>query len=115
MFKTIFTLSLITLFQSVNFEDAFRKGDYCNNVTNKLPQYGIIVGLLPLEGNAVYSTKSHQVTVVGSSDINHLTILYIGTDNGFVIQVRQKYISDCFCYIIQHKHDYSLPNLKYSN
>nr|XP_034305137.1 plexin-B2 isoform X1 [Crassostrea gigas] len=73
--------------QSVNFDDAFRKGDYCNSVTNKLPQYGIIVGLLPLEGNAVYSTISHQVTVVGSSDINHLTIFYIGTDNGFVIQV----------------------------
>lgn len=72
----------------MNFDDAFRKGDYCNSVTNKLPHYGIIVGLLPLEGNAVYSTKYHQVTVVGSSDINHLTILYIGTDNGFVIQVR---------------------------
>lgn len=88
LFKTILTLSLITLFQSVNFDDAFRKGDYCNSVTKQLPQYGIIVGLLPLEGNAVYSTKSHQVTVVGSSDINHLTILYIGTDNGFVIQVK---------------------------
>lgn len=91
LFENILTLSLITLFQSVNFEDAFRKGDYCNDVTNKLPQYGIIVGLLPLEGNAVYSTKSHQVTVIGSSDINNLTILYIGTDNGYAIQVRQKY------------------------
>lgn len=91
LFENILTLSLITLFQSVNFDDAFRKGDYCNSVSNKLPQYGIIVGLLPLEGNAVYSTISHQVTVIGSSDINNLTILYIGTDNGYAIQVRQKY------------------------
>lgn len=91
LFENILTLSLITLFQSVNFGDAFQKGDYCNSVTKQLPQYGLIVGLLPLEGNAVYSTKSHQVTVVGSSDINNLTILYIGTDNGYVIQVRQEY------------------------
>lgn len=49
--------------------------------------FGIIVGLLPLEGNAVYSTKFHRVTVVGSLTINNLTTLYIGTDNGSVIQV----------------------------
>uniref|UniRef100_A0A8W8LTQ5 Sema domain-containing protein n=1 Tax=Magallana gigas TaxID=29159 RepID=A0A8W8LTQ5_MAGGI len=66
--------------------DAFYKGDYCNSV-NMVSQFGIIVGLLPLEGNAVYSTKSHQVTVVGSLTINNLTTLYIGTDNGSVIQV----------------------------
>lgn len=66
---------------------AFYKGDYCNDVTNHLPQFGIIVGLLPLEGNAVYTTKSHRVTVVGSLTINNLTTLCIGTDNGNVIQV----------------------------
>lgn len=67
--------------------EAFYKGDYCNSVTSQLPQFGVIVGLLPLKGNAVYSTKSHRVTVVGSSTINNLTTLYIGTDNGNVIQV----------------------------
>lgn len=51
--------------------DAFYKGDYCNSVANMVPQFGIIVGHLPLEGNAVYSTKSHQVTVVGSLTINN--------------------------------------------
>uniref|UniRef100_A0A8W8LTF4 Sema domain-containing protein n=1 Tax=Magallana gigas TaxID=29159 RepID=A0A8W8LTF4_MAGGI len=69
------------------FYDAFHKGDYCNNVTNKIPQFGIIVGLLPLQGNAVYSTQSHRGTVVGSSAINNLTTLYIGTVDGYVIQV----------------------------
>lgn len=67
--------------------DAFMKGDYCNKITSLAPQYGIIVGLLPLEGNAVYSTKSHRVTVVGSSTINNLTNLYIGTVDGYVMQV----------------------------
>lgn len=67
--------------------DAFNKGDFCNEITNQIPYYGVIEGLLPLEGNAVYSTKSHRVTVVGSSTINNLTTLYIGTDNGNVIQV----------------------------
>lgn len=77
------------LFQSVSdFYDAFHKGDYCNDVTKQIPQFGIIVGLLPLQGKAVYSTKSHRVTVVGSSTINNLTTLYIGTDDGYVIQVR---------------------------
>eukprot|EP00105_Crassostrea_gigas_P034224 XP_019918372.1 PREDICTED: uncharacterized protein LOC105317323 [Crassostrea gigas] len=65
---------------------AFIKGDYCNNITREASQFGIIVGLLPLKGNAVY-TKSHQVTVVGSSTINNLTNLYIGTNDGYVIQV----------------------------
>lgn len=49
--------------------------------------FGIIVGLLPLEGNAVYSTKSHRFTVVGSLTVNNLISLYIGTDKGYVIQV----------------------------
>lgn len=71
--------------------DAFYKGDFCNNITSGSPQYGIIVGLNPMVGNAVYSTKSHRVTVVGSSTINDLTTLYIGTENGQVIQVRQNY------------------------
>ncbi|XP_052678387.1 plexin-A2-like, partial [Crassostrea angulata] len=70
-----------------NFYDTFHKGDYCNDVTNNQPQFGIIMGLLPLQGNAVYSTKSHRVTVAGSSTINNLTTVYIGTDNGYVIQV----------------------------
>lgn len=50
-------------------------------------QFGIVVGLLPLEGKAVFFTSYHQVTVVGSSTINNLTTLYVGTDNGSVIQV----------------------------
>lgn len=76
--------------------EAFYKGDYCNSVTNQLPQFGIIVGLLPLQGNAVYSTKSHRITVVGSSTINNLTILSIGTDNGNVIQVTYNYSVSVF-------------------
>eukprot|EP00105_Crassostrea_gigas_P037113 XP_019921261.1 PREDICTED: plexin-B-like [Crassostrea gigas] len=70
-----------------NFYDTFHKGDYCNDVTNYIPEFGIIVGLLPLQGNAVYSTKSHRVTVVGSSTINHLINIYIGTDSGYVLQL----------------------------
>lgn len=70
-----------------DFYDAFHKGDYCNDVTKQLPMFGIIVGLLPLEGNAVYSTKSHRFTVVGSSTVNNLISLYIGTDKGYVIQL----------------------------
>lgn len=76
--------------------EAFYKGDYCNSVTNQLPQFGIIVGLLPLQGNAVHSTKSHRITVVGSSTINNLTILSIGTDNGNVIQVTYNYSVSVF-------------------
>lgn len=72
------------------FYDAFHKGDYCNNVINQIPQFGIIVGLLPLQGIAVYSTQSHRGTVVGSSAINNLTTLYIGTVDGYVIQVRHE-------------------------
>lgn len=60
-------------------------------MTNHQPQFGIIVGLLPLQGNAVYSSKSHRVTVAGSSTINNLTTVYIGTDNGYVIQVSQHF------------------------
>lgn len=79
-------------FQSVSkFYDTFHKGDYCNDVPNHIPQFGIIVGLLPLQGNAVYSTKSHLVTVVGSSTINDLINIYIGTDTGYVIQVSQNF------------------------
>lgn len=87
--KVLVFLTYIFLYlQSVEgVYDAFYKIDYCNKVTNLLSQFDIIVGLLPLEGNAVYSTKSHRATVVGSSIINNLTTLYIGTDNGSVIQV----------------------------
>lgn len=46
-----------------------------------------MVGLLPLQGDAVYSTKSHRFTVVGSSTINDLINIYIGTDSGYVIEV----------------------------
>lgn len=75
--------------------DVFNKGDYCNDITGSVSQFGIIVGLLPLEGTAIYSTKSHRVTVVGSATINNLITLYIGTDNGHVIQVRQNLIWTC--------------------
>uniref|UniRef100_K1R650 Plexin-B2 n=1 Tax=Magallana gigas TaxID=29159 RepID=K1R650_MAGGI len=79
-----------------NFYDTFHKGDYCNDVTNYIPEFGIIVGLLPLQGNAVYSTKSHRVTVVGSSTINHLINIYIGTDSGYVLQI-SKWIQETQC------------------
>lgn len=71
-------------------------------MTNNQPQFGIIMGLLPLQGNAVYSTKSHRVTVAGSSTINNLTTVYIGTDNGYVIQVSQNFKKNCFLKILQH-------------
>lgn len=35
----------------------------------------------------MYSTKSHRFTVVGSSTVNNLISLYIGTDKGYVIRV----------------------------
>lgn len=60
-------------------------------MTNHIPWFGIIVGLLPLQGNVVYSTKSHRFTVVGSSSVNNLTSLYIGTDKGYVIQVAHNF------------------------
>lgn len=87
-FRILFTLKFCLTFQSVSsFFNTFHKGDYCNDV----PQLGIIVGLLPIEGSAVYLTKSHRVTVVGSSTINNLINLYIGTDEGYVIQVSQHF------------------------
>uniref|UniRef100_K1Q1Q5 Plexin-B2 n=1 Tax=Magallana gigas TaxID=29159 RepID=K1Q1Q5_MAGGI len=70
-----------------SYYDAFNNGNYCNDEARQLSQLGVIIGLLPLVNKAVYSTKAHLVTVVGSSTINNLTTLYIGTDNGYVLQV----------------------------
>lgn len=78
----------ITINESVSsYYDAFNNGNYCNDEQRQLSQLGVIIGLLPLVNKAVYSTKAHLVTVVGSSTINNLTTLYIGTDNGYVLQV----------------------------
>ena len=65
--------------------DAFYKGAFCNNIESKA--FGVIIGLLPLIGQAVYTSPSHRGTVVGSTVINDLVTLYIGTNNGHVIQV----------------------------
>nr|XP_022296241.1 plexin-B2-like isoform X2 [Crassostrea virginica] len=65
--------------------DAFYKGDFCNNIASTV--FGVIVGLLPLIGQAVYTSPSHRGTVVGSTVINDLVTLHIGTSNGYVIQV----------------------------
>uniref|UniRef100_K1Q971 Plasminogen n=1 Tax=Magallana gigas TaxID=29159 RepID=K1Q971_MAGGI len=78
------------------FYDTFHKGDYCNDVPNHIPHFGIIVGLLPLQGNAVYSTKSHLVTVVGSSTINDLINIYIGTETGYIIQGTEEILATEF-------------------
>ena len=67
--------------------DAFYKGDFCNNIDSSVPAFGQIIGLLPLIGQAVYTSPSHRGTVVGSTVINDLVTLYIGTNNGHVIQV----------------------------
>ena len=68
--------------------DAFYKGDFCNNIDSTVPAYGVIVGLLPLIGQAVYTSPSHRGTVVGSTVINDLVTFHIGTSNGYVIQVK---------------------------
>lgn len=84
----------MSLFQSDSiFYDAFHKGDYCNDVPRQIPEFGTIVGLLPLKGTAVYSTKFHRFTVVGNLTVNNLTSLYIGTDKGYVIQVAHNYFA----------------------
>ncbi|XP_062602005.1 plexin-A2-like isoform X2 [Saccostrea cucullata] len=66
--------------------EAFHETVFCNHVTNGAPQFGIIIGQLPLEGTAVYTT-SHLFTVVGRLVINDLATLYIGTTNGLIIKV----------------------------
>lgn len=109
-FNYFFKIRFISLFQSVvDFYDAFHKGNYCNDVISHIPHFGIIVGLLPLKGTAVYSTKSHLFTVVGSSTVNDLTSLYIGTEKGYVIQVAHSF---AFCSISIKKFKYTFERKK---
>ena len=68
--------------------DAFYKGDFCNNIDKRVRAFGVVIGLLPLIGQAVYTSPSHRGTVVGSTVINDLVTLHIGTSNGYVIQVK---------------------------
>ena len=68
--------------------EAFHQGDFCNNIASSVPAFGVIIGLLPLIGQAVYTSPSHRGTVVGSTVINDLVTLHIGTSNGYVIQVK---------------------------
>ena len=68
--------------------DALEKGAFCNNIASSVPAFGVIIGLLPLIGQAVYTSPSHRGTVVGSTVINDLVTLHIGTSNGYVIQVK---------------------------
>ena len=68
--------------------DAFHKGDFCNYIHSVVPAFGVIIGLLPLIGQAVYTSPSHRGTVVGSTVINDLVTFHIGTSNGYVIQVK---------------------------
>ena len=68
--------------------DAFHKGDFCNNIDESFPAFGVIIGLLPLIGQAVYTTESHhQGTVIGSDLFHNLITFYIGTKTGYVLEV----------------------------
>ena len=67
--------------------DAFHKGDFCNNIHSVVPAFGVIIGLLPLIGQAVYTTESHQGTVIGSDLFHNFITLYIGTKTGYVLEV----------------------------
>ena len=67
--------------------DVFYKGDFCNNIGSSIPAFGVIIGLLPLIGQAVYTTESYQGTVIGSDLFHNLITFYIGTKTGYIVQV----------------------------
>ncbi|XP_022301204.2 uncharacterized protein LOC111109408 [Crassostrea virginica] len=67
--------------------DVFHKGDFCNYIHSVVPAFGVIIGLLPLIGQAVYTTESHQGTVIGSDLFHNFITLYIGTKTGYVLEI----------------------------
>nr|XP_022301208.1 uncharacterized protein LOC111109411 [Crassostrea virginica] len=67
--------------------DAFYKGDFCNNIDSSVSSFGVIIGLLPLIGQTLYTTESHQGTVIGSALFHNLITFYIGTKTGYVIEI----------------------------
>ncbi|XP_048741622.2 plexin-A4-like isoform X2 [Ostrea edulis] len=65
---------------------ALTKEKFCNNISHAAPQFGIIVGLLALNRTAVY-TSTDVFTVVGSTVVNDLVTLYIGTEDSCIVKV----------------------------
>ena len=66
--------------------------EFCSDIYTVVPQLNVFVrvyleGLLPLIGQAVYTTESHQGTVIGSDLLHNLITFYIGTKTGYVVQV----------------------------
>ncbi|XP_062589049.1 hepatocyte growth factor receptor-like [Saccostrea cucullata] len=77
-------LSESELFSGIS--DAFKKQCFCNNVTNMVPQFGIVIGILPLFGKSVYGTQN-VITVIGDQIVDEFTLLYLGTHEGSVIKL----------------------------
>ena len=86
-FMSCLTQAFLPLQDIPGLFDAFYKGDFCNNIDSTVPAFGVIIGLLPLIGQAVYTTESHQGTVIGSALFHNLITFYIGTKTGYVIEV----------------------------
>ena len=87
VFVRVYLEAFRSLQRIPGFYDAFYKGDYCNIIDSSVPAFGVIIGLLPLIGQAVYTTESHHSTVIGSALFHNLITFYIGTKTGYVVQV----------------------------
>ncbi|XP_061186836.1 uncharacterized protein LOC133194957 [Saccostrea echinata] len=66
--------------------EAFNEINFCNKVSNRISEFGMVIGLLPLKSTAVYTTDL-PVSVIESHVFNDNMIAFIGTEDGKLVKI----------------------------